>query len=172
MAPQVSSLAQREQKDIYVPPELVLMVFEQVAGPDWPEQWFSMRAVCRMWKVEIEELFRKRYLQTMTLWAWPRSGNMFKYTVKAIPGERAVTELEPALTFLKWDLLQNKEILQTGTVLRVSAPDIGISQSTKLTELVDFRIDTEGNKILIHWLPMVNELFHRVCSQRKSLALM
>ncbi|KAI0555939.1 hypothetical protein F4679DRAFT_590898 [Xylaria curta] len=167
MTPQVYSLTQRERKDFYMPPELILMIFEQIPGTDWPEMWFSMRAVCRMWKVEIEKLFMERYLKEIKLWAWPRSGGMFSYNVKAVLSERAVAELKSGIIFLQWDLLQNKEILRTDTVLMASGPDVGISQTTRLAELVDLKVDTEGSRILIQWLPMVNELFHRIRSQEK-----
>ncbi|KAI0455126.1 hypothetical protein F5B21DRAFT_503680 [Xylaria acuta] len=172
MAPQISSPAQRKRDDFYIPPELVVMIFEKVNGPDWPEMWFSMRAVCRMWKVEIEKQFLKQHLQKLTLWAWPRSRGIFKYTIQEIPGERAIVELKPKLQFLKYDLLQNMEILQTGTVLRVSALELGIFQCTKLAELVDLQVDTKGERLSIQWLPMVTELFKRVCSQKAAHELM
>ncbi|KAI1740957.1 hypothetical protein F4680DRAFT_464808 [Xylaria scruposa] len=167
MAPQISSLTQQKRKDFYIPPELILMIFEQVPGTDWPEMWFSMRAVCRMWKVEIEKLFMERYLKEIKLWAGPRCGGMYWFTIKAVPGERAIAELEGGVMLLQWDSLLNNELLQTDTMLLASGPGVGISQTTRLAPLVGLKIDTEGNRILIQWLPMVNELFHRICSQKK-----
>ncbi|KAI0440690.1 hypothetical protein F4803DRAFT_577364 [Xylaria telfairii] len=150
---QLSTPTRREPEDLYIPPELFSIILNQIPGPDWPEVWFSMRAVCRVWRVEVEKLFVKRYLPSMTISVWQGS-SLLKYASRGDSGERALFEVNNSLN---WDLAAVLlSMPDTEGKRKIWLPDLGMSE---YSDLVDIQVDNDERRISILWLPTVNKLF-------------
>ncbi|KAL7624647.1 hypothetical protein AAE478_006217 [Parahypoxylon ruwenzoriense] len=53
--------------ETYIPPEIVAHILELAPDYHIPHMWQSFRLVCKMWKIETERVFLKKYVPRLTM---------------------------------------------------------------------------------------------------------
>ncbi|KAI2464610.1 hypothetical protein F4781DRAFT_439465, partial [Annulohypoxylon bovei var. microspora] len=61
-----------------LPPELFIVLLENMPDYMMPYVWCNFRSVCKAWKAEIEKVFRKEYLPKTTIFFQLRSTHFFQ----------------------------------------------------------------------------------------------